>query len=189
LTGAADGAAGPPPFSWGKEVVEADTSYDREIVWCGFQNGTELAKPKPGQAFTFCRGHVHFARWLFAQERGLTTPTAKLMVRWRELKACLGAIIAAQTGVTVGLRLDNQRPPLTEVKGVMPKGELPRIAVNSIVVLTDSDLSYLRAAQYVSKKRDHFPGISFTVCHMDAAEWVLQGSHGEDVFTAELLSL
>eukprot|EP00411_Alexandrium_monilatum_P054470 CAMPEP_0175433778 /NCGR_PEP_ID=MMETSP0095-20121207/53567_1 /TAXON_ID=311494 /ORGANISM="Alexandrium monilatum, Strain CCMP3105" /LENGTH=577 /DNA_ID=CAMNT_0016733305 /DNA_START=27 /DNA_END=1757 /DNA_ORIENTATION=+ len=160
-----------PAASWGPDgaarhggnsVALANIDYP-EVVWCGFEPGTEPLMPQPGQVRRYCRGHVHFLRWLFSQDRGLIDPFAALLVTWREARACLSGMEAARMGTTSRLRSDSRRPALRDVVGPVPQDTLPTIAVGSVTVFTDGEESHERASRYVANHQADFPGIAIEV--------------------------
>jgi len=121
-------------------------------IWCGFVQGKEPIPADPQQQHVYFRGHIHFTRWLFSQPRGQVIPHAILVSSWREARACVQAIRAAQTGLLVGLRDDEKRTPLHNVVGFVPPGTLPGIAVGSMIIIAESDQEKDRASRFASRR-------------------------------------
>mmetsp|Transcript_18346 Transcript_18346/g.51886 ORF Transcript_18346/g.51886 Transcript_18346/m.51886 type:complete len:369 (-) Transcript_18346:456-1562(-) len=136
------------------------------VMWCGYAPGAEPTELIPGrQKHMSCRGSVHFARWLFAQARGQITPFSVLVVTWRDAKACLAAIRAAQTGNDADLRLDSKRPPLSQLIGHMAAGS-PRLAVARVIVAVDSAKMHALAAHLIKQRQVSLKGIKLQVCQV-----------------------
>mmetsp|Transcript_18343 Transcript_18343/g.51877 ORF Transcript_18343/g.51877 Transcript_18343/m.51877 type:complete len:299 (-) Transcript_18343:456-1352(-) len=136
------------------------------VIWCGYEPGAEPTELIPGrQKHMSCRGSVHFARWLFAQARGQITPFSVLVVTWRDAKACLAAIRAAQTGNDADLRLDSKRPPLSQLIGHMAAGS-PRLAVARVIVAVDSAKMHALAAHLIKQRQVSLKGIKLQVCQV-----------------------
>jgi len=107
------------------------------ILYCG---ADFVPRGQATHKSLYFAGHVHFARWLFAQRRGAVTPWANLIVSWREAKPCAMAIAAAQTGCCDGLRLDERRPQLRKCSGILNSGQLAKVAVSgTVVILADGE--------------------------------------------------
>mmetsp|Transcript_152123 Transcript_152123/g.369452 ORF Transcript_152123/g.369452 Transcript_152123/m.369452 type:complete len:299 (+) Transcript_152123:59-955(+) len=139
---------------------------EQMVIWCGYEPGAEPTELIPGrQKHMSCRGSVHFARWLFAQARGQITPFSVLVVTWRDAKACLAAIRAAQTGNDADLRLDSKRPPLSQLIGHMAAGS-PRLAVARVIVAVDSAKMHALAAHLIKQRQASVEGIRLQVCQV-----------------------
>mmetsp|Transcript_93756 Transcript_93756/g.248908 ORF Transcript_93756/g.248908 Transcript_93756/m.248908 type:complete len:267 (-) Transcript_93756:84-884(-) len=136
------------------------------LIWCGFEFGFESASPQLQHRRHYCRGHVHFARWLFSQERGEMVPFGVLAVTWREARACLRAIRAARTGDNSELRIDGKRPQLQPPVGDPPQHAFPSIAVGSVVIVAECELSYTRALRMVEQQHPSTQGIHAQVVLM-----------------------
>mmetsp|Transcript_18342 Transcript_18342/g.51875 ORF Transcript_18342/g.51875 Transcript_18342/m.51875 type:complete len:360 (-) Transcript_18342:456-1535(-) len=136
------------------------------VIWCGYEPGAEPTELMPGrQNHKSFRANIHFARWLFAQARGQITPFSVLVVTWRDAKACLAAIRAAQTGNDADLRLDSKRPPLSQLIGHMAAGS-PRLAVARVIVAVDSAKMHALAAHLIKQRQVSLKGIKLQVCQV-----------------------
>mmetsp|Transcript_109583 Transcript_109583/g.349671 ORF Transcript_109583/g.349671 Transcript_109583/m.349671 type:complete len:159 (-) Transcript_109583:151-627(-) len=120
-------------------------------MWCGYVQGKEPIQPHPQQHHVYCRSHIHFTRWMFSQPRGQVIPNAIVVSSWREARACVQAIRAAQTGVLIGLRHDDQRTPLHEIVGCVPQGTLPGIAVGALIIVAESGQECERASRFAAR--------------------------------------
>mmetsp|Transcript_93755 Transcript_93755/g.248901 ORF Transcript_93755/g.248901 Transcript_93755/m.248901 type:complete len:268 (-) Transcript_93755:64-867(-) len=136
------------------------------LIWCGFELGFEYADLQLRHRRHYCRSPVHFARWLFMQERGEVVPFGVLVVTWSEARACLRAIRAACTGDDSDLRIDQKRPQLPPPVGGPRRHASPSIAVGSVVITAERESSYTRALRMVEQDQDDTPGIDLQVVFM-----------------------
>jgi len=136
------------------------------VIWCGYEPGAEPTELIPGrQKHMSCRGSVHFARWLFAQARGQITPFSVLVVTWRDAKACLAAIRAAQTGNDADLRIDGKRPPLSQIIGHVAAGS-PNVAVARVIIVAEDAKMHAQAVHLIKKSPASFERIRLQVCQV-----------------------
>jgi len=124
------------------------------ILYCGVNACTSDPQRQAAHKSLHFPGHVHFARWLFAQRRGAVTPWAILVASWREAKPCAMAIAAARTGCCDGLRLDERRPQLRKCSGILDSfdsGQLANVAVSGMIVILADGECAPKAAKWVHR--------------------------------------
>jgi hypothetical protein len=121
------------------------------ILYCGVEACASGPCGLSAEKSLHFQGHVHFARWIFAQRRGAVTPWSILIASWREAKPCAMAIAAARTGCCDGLRLDDRRPQLRKCSGTLDLGQLANVAVSGMIVILADGERTAKAVKWVQK--------------------------------------
>jgi len=106
--------------------------------------------------------HSLFTRWLFGQRRGDVQPFATLVTSYRQARPCVMGMLAARTGDTTGIRVDEQRPPLPPITGARPDGTVG-LAVAFVVIVTPSEKLENRMRGWLSEHAKQLAGFNIEV--------------------------
>lgn len=126
------------------EVGAGDPAAEGEAIL----DGAQLQRRPALECFD---ASTKFDRWLFEQRRGAVTPSAVLVVGWREAKPCAMAMHAARTSDVSQLRPDARRGELQPVIGNSPDGQV-HIAVGPMIIVVRRPEQHNRVLKWIAKE-------------------------------------
>lgn len=178
-----------------EKLVPAAPGKRPMLLWCTANTREQssvqtLACDFRHERYLHFQTAMKFTRWLFQQHRGRLQPWSVLVVRWREAKPAMSALLAARSGETSLLRPDDRRPPLRPATGGEASGGSKawgvRIAVSHMVVTLESPAQEARAWDWVHAMQKEMPEVGMSVAWGNALTKVLTAILNEQGFCRQV---